>query len=54
MIWLEHKKYTAEYVSGQFSAICERVRTETRRMIYVASAAVCLMIAVQMSWIAGM
>ena len=47
MIWLSHSKYTPEYVSGQLTEICTKVRRETRRMIYVASAAVIAMGLVQ-------
>lgn len=51
MIWLAHKKYTAEYVSDQLAEICYRMRRETRRMIYVAVGAVSLMAAVQATYL---
>ncbi len=47
MIWMKHKKYTAEYVSAQLNDICNSMRRETRRMIYVASGAVALMVLMQ-------
>lgn len=39
MIWLPHKKYTAEYLNDQLMEIALKVRRETRRMIYIATAA---------------
>lgn len=54
MIWMKHKKYTAEYVSGQLAEICDRMRRETRRMIYVAFAAVALMAAMQATYLVGL
>lgn len=51
MIWLSHKKYSADYVSGQFAEICMKMRRETRRMIYVASAAVIAMAMVQATYL---
>ncbi len=47
MIWLTHKKYTAEYVSDQLTTIREKMHREMRRMILVAAAAVGAMIIVQ-------
>lgn len=51
VIWFQHKKYTAEYVSGQLAEICEKVRRETRRMVYVATAATGLMVLVQAAYL---
>ncbi|QJB56079.1 hypothetical protein [Pseudodesulfovibrio sp. zrk46] len=51
MIWLAHKKYTAEYVSEQLNVICYRMRRETRRMIYVAVGAVSFMAAIQATYL---
>lgn len=51
MIWLEHKKYTHEYVSGQLAEMCARVRRETRRMVMVATAAVGVMAVVQATYL---
>lgn len=47
MIWFQHGKYTHEYVSRQMAEISARVGRETRRMVFVASASVALMVAVQ-------
>lgn len=47
MIWLSHKKYTAEYVSNQLAEIYENVRRETRRMVVIATGAVLFMAAMQ-------
>jgi hypothetical protein len=54
MIWFSHSKYTAEYVSGQFEQICDRMRRETRRMVYVAMAAVGFMAVVQATCLYGL
>ena len=54
MIWLSHSKYTHEYVSGQLAEMCVRMRRETRRMVYVASAAVGLMAAAQATYLYGL
>lgn len=47
MLWFKHGTYTHEYVSGQMAEISARVGRETRRMVYVATASVALMVAVQ-------
>jgi len=47
MLWFQHGKYTQEYVARQMAEISARVGRETRRMVYVASASVALMVAVQ-------
>jgi len=54
MIWLPHKKYTTDYVSGQLAEICHKVRRETRRMVYVASFAIGAMAIAQMGCIYGL
>lgn len=54
MIWLSHRKYTHEYVSGQLAEICVRMRRETRRMVYVAGTAVGLMAAAQATYLYGL
>jgi hypothetical protein len=54
MLWLSHKKYTVDYVSGQLVEMCAKVRRETRRMVYVATAAVMLMIVIQASYLYGL
>jgi hypothetical protein len=54
MIWFSHSKYTAEYVSGQFAQICDTMRRETRRMVYVAVAAVGLMVVAQATCLYGL
>ena len=54
MIWLPHKKYTHEYITAQLTEICERVRRETRRMVFVAVCAVGLMVCVQATYIYGL
>jgi hypothetical protein len=51
MIWLKHKKYTHDYVSGQLAEMCARVRRETRRMVMVATAAVATMAVVQATYL---
>ena len=51
MIWLSHKKYTTEYVSKQLTEICSKARRETRRMVYVAMAAVTTMAAIQATYL---
>jgi len=51
MIWMKHKKYTNEYVSGQLTEICNRMQSETRRMVYVASGAVALMALIQATYL---
>lgn len=47
MVWLSHKKYTSDYIASQFAEISMKVRRETRRMVYVATAAVSIMAVVQ-------
>ncbi len=47
VIWFKHKKYTADYVSDQLAEMYLKVRQETRRMIYVATAATGFMAAIQ-------
>lgn len=54
MIWMQHKKYTAEYVSGQLAQISNKMRRETRRMIYVAAGSVVAMVAIQATYLFGM
>ncbi|MEF2231472.1 MAG: hypothetical protein V3571_11135 [Pseudodesulfovibrio sp.] len=51
VLWFDHPKYTAEYVSGQLTDICVKVRRETRRMVYVAMAATMVMVAVQSAYL---
>lgn len=51
MIWLSHKKYTEEYLSGQLVEICTKVRRETRRMIYVATGATALMVMLEAGYL---
>jgi hypothetical protein len=47
VIWFQHRKYTPDYVSGQLAEICRKMRRETRRMIYVATAATTVMVMIQ-------
>ncbi|MFH1914495.1 MAG: hypothetical protein ABIK45_09510 [Pseudomonadota bacterium] len=47
MLWFNHGTYTHEYVSRQMADISARVRRETRRMVYVASVSVSLMVVAQ-------
>lgn len=51
MIWLSHKKYTLEYISGQMDEICRKKRVQTWRMVYVASAAVAIMAVSQATYL---
>jgi predicted dinucleotide-utilizing enzyme len=51
MIWLAHKKYTTEYVSEQLVEICDKMRRETRRMIYIATGAIVIMAAIQATYL---
>ena len=51
IIWFQHKKYTAEYVSGQLADICTKMRRETRRMVYVATAATTFMVMIQAAYL---
>lgn len=54
MIWMNHKKYTEEYLAGQLEAICHKMRKETRRMIYVATGAVAAMTVMEISYLYGL
>jgi len=51
MIWLTHKRYTHDYISGQLNTICTRMRRDTRRMIAIATAAVMLMAILQITYL---
>ena len=51
VLWFQHRKYTAEYVTGQLIEITNKMRQETRRMIYVASAATCVMVMIQAAYL---
>ena len=51
ILWFQHKKYSADYVSGQLAEICRKMRRETRRMIYVASAATGAMAMIQAAYL---
>ena len=54
MVWLPHKKYTNEYVTAQLAEISAKVHRETRRMIFVATGAVGIMVFVQVTWVCGL
>lgn len=54
MVWMNHKKYTAEYVSNQMADMVGRVRKATRRMVMVASAAVGVMAAAEVVYLYGL
>lgn len=54
MVWMNHKKYTAEYVSQQMIEMAGRVRTATRRMVYVASLAVGVMVVAEVMYLYGL
>ncbi|GEM_PF-4279749 len=51
MIWLTHKRYTHDYISGQLNTICTRMRRDTRRMVVIASVAVALMAILQITYL---
>lgn len=51
MIWLTHKRYTHDYISGQLNAICAKMRRDTRRMILIATAAVTMMAMLQITYL---
>ncbi|WP_157871364.1 hypothetical protein [Pseudodesulfovibrio piezophilus] len=51
MIWLQHKKYTTEYISEQLADICFKVRQETRRMVVIATSAVLIMVSLQTAYL---
>ena len=51
MIWLTHKRYTHDYISGQLNTICSRMRRDTRRMVIIASVAVVLMAVLQVTYL---
>ena len=53
MVWLPHKKYTAEYIAAQLAEIRVKVRRETYRMIFLATTAIGIMAFVQATYIYG-
>jgi len=54
MIWLPHKKYTADHIAAELAEIVTKVRRETRRMVFVAAGAVSVMVVVQATCIYGL
>lgn len=51
MIWLTHKRYTHDHISGQLDAICTRMRRNTRRMVFIATAAVTMMAMLEITYL---
>lgn len=54
MVWLPHKRYTADYITAQMTEILEKVRSETRRMVLIATSAVVVMAVIQATYIYGL